>query len=81
MTQLVTINGKKRDLVDLIMDYEGGELSAEDTVFFFSHLVKYGLAWQLQGAYGRFAVYLMELGILAPNGDLVDGWHDKLAEG
>ena len=51
---------KKKSLVSLIIAYEGGELSAEDTLRLFAKLIKSGLAWQLQGHYGRTAASLIE---------------------
>lgn len=43
------------DLTSSIIAYEQGELSEEATEDLFNHLVKSGLIYQLQGAYGREA--------------------------
>jgi hypothetical protein len=59
---------KKKGLVSLIIAYESGELGAEDTLRLFSRLIKSGLAWQLQGHYGRVAASLIEQGIINKNG-------------
>jgi hypothetical protein len=47
-------------LVNLIIRYENGELSEGDTLGLFQELVDSGLAWSLQGSYGRTANYLIE---------------------
>jgi hypothetical protein len=61
------------DLTGQIIAYEEGELNEEDTVELFQHLVDTGLAWQLQGHYGRTAVQLMEMGLVTavPPGETV----------
>lgn len=53
------------NLVGFIMEYEAGELD-EATVIIegFQHLVNTGLAWSLQGSYGRTAVALIEAGLV-----------------
>jgi len=53
---------EKFDLVGSIMDYEGGEMSDEDMIVFFQHLIDTGMAWSLQGHYGRTAKALIEAG-------------------
>lgn len=59
------------DMVGDIMAYEQGDLSDEDTLRLFSHLIKTGLAWTLQGHYGRMAVALMDAGWLNSKGDIL----------
>jgi len=54
--------------ISRIIDYENGELSLEETVKLFQDLVDTGLAWQLQGHYGRAAKQLIDAGVVsAPN--------------
>jgi len=50
------------DRVDLIMKFESGELSEADTIELFQDLVDSGMAWKLQGFYGRTATALIEAG-------------------
>ncbi len=52
------------NLVDSIMRYESGEMDDEEIVTFFQHLVDTGLAWTLQGHYGRAAQQLIDLGLI-----------------
>lgn len=53
--------------VDQIMAYELGELSEEETIEMFQSLVDSGMAWQLQGSYGRMARDLIEAGYVHVN--------------
>lgn len=46
--------------LDYIIRYEAGELSDSNTLKLFSHLVKTGRAWHLQGHYGRTAQALID---------------------
>jgi len=54
------------DLVDKIMAYEQGDMNQEATLEFFQELVDGGLAFQLQGHYGRTAARLIEAGLVRP---------------
>lgn len=56
---------EKFNLVDSIMRFEAGEMGETETVEFFQHLVDTGLAWSLQGSYGRTAQAMIAHGILA----------------
>jgi len=53
------------DHVGAIMAYEEGELDRDGTVALFQHLVDTGLAWQLQGSYGRTAAAMIEAGLVS----------------
>jgi len=66
-----TTSKKKPDQVDLIMAYEQGDLSDQDTLKLFGQLVKSGLAWKLQGSYGRTAKALIDAGYISPKGEVL----------
>lgn len=53
---------EERPLLDLIIAYEAGELDREETLELFRELTRTGLAWVLQGHYGRTAASLIEAG-------------------
>jgi len=57
---------KTFDLVGAIIEYEGGGMSDEDTLELFQRLVDNGMAWTLQGHYGRTARALIEAGHIEP---------------
>jgi len=48
--------------VDQIISYEQGDLSEEETIDLFQSLIDSGLAWKLQGHYGRTAHALINAG-------------------
>lgn len=48
--------------VDAIIRYEQGEMDVDETFDFFQGLIDTGLAWQLQGHYGRTAEVLISEG-------------------
>jgi hypothetical protein len=52
------------DQVDKIIAYENGELGPEETVTLFQELVNSGLAWKLQGSYGRTAMWMITNGYI-----------------
>jgi len=49
-------------LFDGIVAFEAGELNADEVLELFQQLVNSGLAWELQGSYGRTAKRLIEEG-------------------
>ena len=53
---------EKFNVVDFVMAYEGDHLNDEEIIKGFQHLIDSGLAWQLQGHYGRTAMALIETG-------------------
>ena len=60
------------DLVDRIMSYENGDMSEDEIVSFFGELIRSGLAWQLQGSYGRTAIALIKHGALSQSGEVLN---------
>jgi hypothetical protein len=54
------------DLFSMMMDFEAGELDDEGVIELFQQLVDNGMAWQLQGHYGRVAMALIEEGLINP---------------
>jgi hypothetical protein len=60
---------KPYDRVGAIIAFESGELDGDKVVELFQHLVDPGLAWQLQGHYGRTAMALIEQGLVSKGGN------------
>ena len=54
----------EQDLLGQIIAFEEGELGDDETVALFQYLVDTGLAWTLQGRYGRTAVDMIEAGLV-----------------
>lgn len=50
------------ELIGLIIDFENGQLDEDSTLELFQQLVDTGLAWTLQGSYGRTAAQLIQAG-------------------
>lgn len=50
--------------IDKIIAYEQGSLDREETVQLFQELVDSGMAWRLQGHYGRTAQRLISAGLV-----------------
>lgn len=49
-------------MIDGIIEYENGDLDEQETVALFQRLIDNGMAWALQGQYGRTAIALIEAG-------------------
>lgn len=52
------------DLVGAIIEFESGQLEDEGILDLFQELVNTGMAWQLQGSYGRMAQALIDEGLI-----------------
>ena len=51
-------------MLDKIIAYEQGELDGDETLELFQALVNSGMAWRLQGHYGRIAAGLLKVGLI-----------------
>jgi len=60
------VNNGPLDLTNDIIAYEQGDLDEEATIALFQGLVDTGLAWQLQGHYGRTAHAMILNGTINP---------------
>lgn len=54
---------RELNVVDAIMDFEGGQLDEDETIALFQRLIDSGMAWTLQGSYGRMASALIDAGL------------------
>ena len=59
------------NLLDRIVEFENGELDFKETIDLFAELVKTGLAWTLQGQYGRTAKSFIEGGFISSTGQVL----------
>lgn len=66
MTQPTLNADGKFDLTTRIIEFETGEANDEQVIELFQYLVDTGLAWSLQGSYGRTAQALIEAGFVNP---------------
>jgi hypothetical protein len=57
-------------MIDKMIAYESGELTDTETLELFSELIRTGMAWKLQGSYGRTAKQLIDLGLIGKGGEL-----------
>lgn len=62
MSQATLNADGKFDLTTRIIEFETGESNEEEVIELFQYLVDSGLAWSLQGSYGRTAQALIEAG-------------------
>jgi hypothetical protein len=65
-------NTKAYDVTNRIIDYEMGHLDDAKTLRLFSELIKTGMAWNLQGHYGRTASAMIDDGWLESDGTMTD---------
>lgn len=61
------------DLTDQIIAYEEGGLDNAGVLELFGRLIKNGMAWTLQGHYGRAASALIDGGYLDAYGTILKG--------
>ena len=53
-----------KNLVGRLVAYESGEMNQDEIIKFFQELVDNGVAWKLQGHYGRMADTLIDSGMV-----------------
>jgi hypothetical protein len=53
-------------LVDQLIAYEEGQITEDQEIAFFEHLVETGTCWQLAGHYQRVGATLLEAGLIKP---------------
>lgn len=53
------------DLLEKLMRFEEGDMDEAETIDFFQDLVNTGMAWRLQGYYGRMAAHLIDQGLVS----------------
>ncbi|ATI18932.1 hypothetical protein SEA_ANIMUS_68 [Streptomyces phage Animus] len=63
--------GRMKDLAIDLMSFEADELEIDEVVDLFATLIRSGMAWTLQGSYGRTAQALIDEGIVSPGGDVL----------
>jgi hypothetical protein len=68
--------GRMKDIAIDLISYELGELDDGEVLELFATLIKSGMAWTLQGTYGRTADRLIEAGLISRTGDV---WVEVLA--
>ncbi len=56
-------------MVGKIIAFESGEMDNDEVVEFFQELINNGMAWTLQGSYGRLASQLIDQGLCQPRKD------------
>ena len=50
------------NITEQIIKYENGNMEEEEITIFFQNLINTGMAWRLQGHYGRTAMALIQSG-------------------
>tara|TARA_R100001510_G_scaffold33304_1_gene29813 strand:- start:6467 stop:6700 length:234 start_codon:yes stop_codon:yes gene_type:complete len=65
----------RQSVTTMLMDFEDGSMNVDQTLELFSILIQTGLAWRLQGSYGRMARHLIDQGSLSDDGTIT---HESL---
>ena len=58
------------DITDKIIAYECGDIDEAGIIQLFAELIKNGMAWTLQGSYGRTASALIDAGYIDTDGNI-----------
>ena len=68
MSASIEANSVESNPIDVndIIAYESDQMTEEEEIIFFQKLINNGMAWSLQGHYGRQASYLIEAGFCKP---------------
>lgn len=66
--------------IDKIIAFENGDLDGHEVIDLFAELIETGLAWTLQGSYGRTARDLIEAGLINEDGTVPEGTWDLAEE-
>ena len=61
---------EKGQLTDMIINFEEQQCTIEEILELFSVLIQTGMAWSLQGSYGRLARHLIDQGSLSDDGTI-----------
>lgn len=59
------------DLFTALMDWESGAIDVDAEILLFAYLIRTGLAWSLQGVYGRVAANYIENDVISENGEIL----------
>ena len=62
---------KEMNLAERVLLYETDQMSEQEMISLFQDLVDTGMAWKLQGHYGRTATILLDAGVIAPPEDVL----------
>jgi hypothetical protein len=62
---------KDFDAVSFIMELEMGQLDQDEMISGMAELIRSGVVWSLQGAYGRSARALIDRGFITERGEVV----------
>ena len=61
---------EKGQLTDMIINFEEQQCTIEEILELFTVLIQTGMAWSLQGSYGRLARHLIDQGSLSDDGTI-----------
>jgi hypothetical protein len=59
----------EHDHADKIIKYEAGEMTPQEQIEFFQELINSGMAWKLQGHYGKLAHAMILEGLCKHKGE------------
>lgn len=65
------------NLMERVVQYETEPQDLDWVIQFFADLIATGLAWQLQGHYGREAKAIIDEGIINTKGEINWGYYDE----